>query len=134
MQNLFSQFAFFFRTWQALLYRLSGDYNPLHSDPSYAKAAGFPRPILHGLCTFGYATRAIIQLCCGGDPTLIQSVQGRFLLHVFPGETLVTEIWQNKKESVYVQSSVLTSIIVEYCLFCVFEVITLVLMLITFYG
>ncbi len=57
---------------------------------------------------------------------MIQSVQGRFLLHVFPGETLVTEIWQNKKESVYVQSSVLTSIIVEYCLFCVFEVITLV--------
>jgi peroxisomal enoyl-CoA hydratase 2 len=85
---------------QALLYRLSGDYNPLHSDPSYAKAAGFPRPILHGLCTFGYATRAIIQFCCGGEPTLIQSVQGRFLLHVFPGETLVTEIWQNKKESV----------------------------------
>ncbi|CAM6019425.1 unnamed protein product [Sphagnum balticum] len=85
---------------QALLYRLSGDYNPLHSDPSYAKAAGFPRPILHGLCTFGYATRAVIQLCCGGEPTLVRSVQGRFLLHVFPGETLVTEIWENKKESV----------------------------------
>jgi hypothetical protein len=60
---------------------------------------------------------------CGGEPTLLQSVQGRFLLHVFPGETLVTEIWQNKKESVYVQSSILTSIIVEYCLFCVFEFI-----------
>jgi hypothetical protein len=85
--------------------------------------ARFPRPILHGLCTFGYATRAVIQLCCGGEPTLLQSVQGRFLLHVFPGETLVTEIWQNKKESVYVQSSILTSIIVEYCLFCVFEFI-----------
>ncbi|KAG0590048.1 hypothetical protein KC19_1G067100 [Ceratodon purpureus] len=84
---------------QALLYRLSGDYNPLHSDPSYAKTAGFPRPILHGLCTLGYATRAVIASSCGGEPSLVQSVQGRFLLHVFPGETLITEMWKDEDQN-----------------------------------
>lgn len=81
---------------QALLYRLSGDYNPLHADPAFARKAGFPRPILHGLCTLGYATRAVVTCLCGGDPTRVQSVQGRFMLHVFPGETLVTEMWMDK--------------------------------------
>ncbi|KAG0628967.1 hypothetical protein M758_1G066500 [Ceratodon purpureus] len=79
--------------------RLSGDYNPLHSDPSYAKTAGFPRPILHGLCTLGYATRAVIASSCGGEPSLVQSVQGRFLLHVFPGETLITEMWKDEDQN-----------------------------------
>ncbi|XAR64244.1 Enoyl-CoA hydratase 2 [Bertholletia excelsa] len=79
--------------FQALLYRLSGDYNPLHSDPAVAEVAGFSRPILHGLCTLGYAVRAIIKCICRGDPHLIKSVSGRFLLHVYPGETLITEMW-----------------------------------------
>ncbi|KDP36850.1 hypothetical protein JCGZ_08141 [Jatropha curcas] len=78
---------------QALLYRLSGDYNPLHSDPMIAKVAGFSRPILHGLCTLGFAVRAIIKCLCRGDPSLVKNISGRFLLHVYPGETLITEMW-----------------------------------------
>ncbi|KAI4317005.1 hypothetical protein L6164_024919 [Bauhinia variegata] len=86
---------------QALLYRLSGDYNPLHSDPVIAKVAGFSQPILHGLCTLGYAVRAIIKCICRGDPDLIKGISGRFLLHVYPGETLVTEMWLQGLRVVY---------------------------------
>ncbi|XP_047938637.1 enoyl-CoA hydratase 2, peroxisomal-like [Salvia hispanica] len=78
---------------QALLYRLSGDYNPLHSDPRVAEIAGFSRPILHGLCTLGFAIRAIINSICRGDQNMIRNITGRFLLHVYPGETLITEMW-----------------------------------------
>ncbi|KAG8378024.1 hypothetical protein BUALT_Bualt08G0095200 [Buddleja alternifolia] len=78
---------------QALLYRLSGDYNPLHSDPMIAETAGFSRPILHGLCTLGFAVRAIIKNICRGDQNMIKNISGRFLLHVYPGETLITEMW-----------------------------------------
>ncbi|KAL3505455.1 hypothetical protein ACH5RR_035296 [Cinchona calisaya] len=78
---------------QALLYRLSGDYNPLHSDPKVAEIAGFSRPILHGLCTLGFAVRAVAKCICGGDQNMIKSISARFLLHVYPGETLITEMW-----------------------------------------
>ncbi|BAT77641.1 hypothetical protein LR48_Vigan09g036200 [Vigna angularis] len=86
---------------QALLYRLSGDHNPLHSDPIIAKVAGFSQPILHGLCTLGFAVRAIIKCICRGDQDLIKSIAGRFLLHVYPGETLVTEMWLEGLRVIY---------------------------------
>ncbi|KAK6773035.1 hypothetical protein RDI58_028273 [Solanum bulbocastanum] len=86
---------------QALLYRLSGDYNPLHSDPKFAESAGFSRPILHGLCTLGFAVRTIIKCICGGDQNMIKKVSGRFLLHVYPGETLITEMWLEGLRVIY---------------------------------
>jgi acyl dehydratase len=77
----------------ALIYRLSGDYNPLHADPEIGKAAGFPRPILHGLCTFGIAGHALLRTLCGYDPTRLTRMEARFSSPVFPGETVRTEIW-----------------------------------------
>lgn len=77
----------------ALIYRLSGDYNPLHADPEVARKAGFDKPILHGLCTFGVVCRALVELCCDGDAKRLVKVQVRFSSPVYPGETIVTEVW-----------------------------------------
>jgi acyl dehydratase len=80
---------------QALIYRLSGDRNPLHSDPWFAKElAGFPKPILHGLCTYGFAGRVLVAELGGGDASKVSSVAARFSAVVFPGETLTTSIWR----------------------------------------
>ncbi len=79
----------------ALIYRLSGDYNPLHADPAFAKAAGFPRPILHGLGTFGVAGHALLKTICGYDPAKLVSFGCRFSAPVFPGETIRTEMWRD---------------------------------------
>jgi 3-hydroxyacyl-CoA dehydrogenase/3a,7a,12a-trihydroxy-5b-cholest-24-enoyl-CoA hydratase len=80
---------------QALLYRLTGDWNPLHADPDFAKSFGFDRPILHGLCTFGYAARHAINAFEKGDARRFKSIRARFADSVFPGETLVTEMWRD---------------------------------------
>ncbi|MBI2292144.1 MAG: MaoC family dehydratase N-terminal domain-containing protein [Betaproteobacteria bacterium] len=79
----------------ALIYRLSGDYNPLHAEPAAAQKAGYPRPILHGRCTFSVAGHAILKTCCGYDPARFRSMAGRFSSPVYPGETIRTEIWRN---------------------------------------
>jgi acyl dehydratase len=79
---------------QALLYRLCGDRNPLHSDPAFAKAAGFDRPILHGLCTYGIACKAVVDTLLDGDVTAVARYQVRFTGVVFPGETVVTSMWR----------------------------------------
>lgn len=78
----------------ALLYRLSGDYNPLHADPAVATSAGFERPILHGLASYGLVTRALLRQCSGNDPQRFKALDIRFTSPVYPGETLVTEIWR----------------------------------------
>ena len=79
----------------ALIYRLSGDLNPIHADPVLARKAGFERPILHGLCTLGVATRAVLAACCDNNPDALASLQLRFSSPVYPGETLVTDFWRD---------------------------------------
>ncbi|HEU0190099.1 MAG TPA: MaoC/PaaZ C-terminal domain-containing protein [Mycobacterium sp.] len=82
---------------QALIYRLSGDRNPLHSDPWFASTlAGFPKPILHGLCTYGFAGRALVAELGGGDAAKVTAIDARFTDPVFPGETLTTSIWRTE--------------------------------------
>jgi acyl dehydratase len=80
---------------QPLVYRLSGDRNPLHSDPAFAQRAGFDRPILHGLCTYGVTCRALVRELCDGDATRLRTMWGRFTSPVFPGETLTVELWDD---------------------------------------
>ena len=89
---------------QALLYRLSGDYNPLHADPDLAKSVGFDAPILHGLCTYGFVGRAILHGFCDGDPSRLKSFSGQFRKPVWPGETIITEAW-NEEGRIIVRAS-----------------------------
>jgi acyl dehydratase len=79
---------------QALIYRLSGDRNPLHSDPAFAARGGFARPILHGLCTYGFTGRALLRALCDNDPERFDSMYGRFSRPVLPGDELVVSIWR----------------------------------------
>lgn len=88
---------------QALLYRLSGDKNPLHADPEFAKLGGFDRPILHGLCSFGIVCKAAVDHALGGNPGRVARYQARFAGVVFPGETIVTSLWE-EGDTIYVQA------------------------------
>lgn len=81
---------------QALLYRLSGDRNPLHSDPAVAVRAGLPQPLLHGLCTYGYAGRALLHTVAGSDPARLRGLDARFTAPVYPGTTLTIRIWRRR--------------------------------------
>ena len=83
---------------QALIYRLSGDFNPLHASPAIARNAGFKAPILHGLSTLGVMTHALMRSCCDYDPTRFKQMRLRFSSPVYPGETIRTEIWRNQGE------------------------------------
>lgn len=83
------------RPEQALLYRLNGDRNPLHADPALAGSVGFRAPILHGLCTYGFACHAVLKTVCEYDHTLITGFDARFSSPVYPGETILTEMWQD---------------------------------------
>jgi len=90
---------------QAAIYRLSGDRNPLHIDPEFAKLAGFDKPIIHGLCTYGYVGRAVLKAACDGDPAKLKDFAVRFSGVAFPGETIVTQIWQEAPDKVIVQAT-----------------------------
>ncbi|MBX3579471.1 MAG: MaoC family dehydratase N-terminal domain-containing protein [Rhizobiaceae bacterium] len=91
---------------QALIYRLSGDTNPLHADPAVAKSAGFERPILHGLCSFGVVGRAVLKSLCGNDPQRLRRFDVRFTSPVYPGETLETRIWRTDVGSAAIEAYV----------------------------
>lgn len=89
------------RPESALIYRLSGDVNPLHVEPAVATAAGFPRPVLHGLATYGVAGYAVLRTLCDNDPTRLKSLYVRFSAPVFPGETISTEMWRRDNSVVF---------------------------------
>ena len=94
------------RPEQALIYRLSGDRNPLHVDPKFAARGGFDRPILHGLCTYGVTGRALLRVLCDGDPARFRSMAGRFSRPVLPGEPLTVSVWvQGDGESALFQTT-----------------------------
>lgn len=90
----------------ALIYRLCADDNPLHADPAVAAKAGYPRPILHGLCTYGVAARAIVQTACGNDASKLTSLNTRFSSPVYPGETLIVEMWKDGNKGVHFRAKV----------------------------
>jgi acyl dehydratase len=93
------------RPEQALLYRLSGDRNPLHTDPAFASRGGFSRPILHGLCTYGITGRVLLHELCGSDPARFSSMSGRFSSPVLPGESLVVSIWAGEDGTAQFQTA-----------------------------
>lgn len=89
---------------QAMIYRLSGDRNPLHIDPDFAKMAGYDRPILHGLCTFGHVGRAVLREFCDNNPERFLGLSARFSGVVYPGDTIITDMWDAGDGKVLVQA------------------------------
>jgi acyl dehydratase len=98
---------------QPLLYRLNGDRNPLHSDPKFAALAGFDRPILHGLCTFGFTGRALLHALCGSDPDRFISMAGRFSKPVFPGEELTVSMWEDGDGSGWFRTATPSGVVLD---------------------
>ena len=98
---------------QALLYRLSGDRNPLHSDPKFAAMGGFDKPILHGLCSFGFTGRALLHTLCGSDPERFVSMAARFSKPVYPGEELTVSMWVSGEGSALFRSSTPAGVVID---------------------
>ncbi|MGZ4678528.1 MAG: MaoC/PaaZ C-terminal domain-containing protein [Ilumatobacteraceae bacterium] len=98
---------------QALVYRLSGDRNPLHSDPSFAAMGGFDRPILHGLCTYGFTGRALLHTLCGGEAARFEHIEGRFTSPVLPGEALTISMWEIDDENAVFTTSVADRTVID---------------------
>ena len=105
---------------QALTYRLSGDRNPLHSDPSFAARGGFEKPILHGLCTYGFTGRALLHSLCGGDPSRFRSMNGRFSRPVIPGDTLTVSMWADGNRALFRTTNQDGDVVIDQGL-CTFE-------------
>ncbi len=105
------------RPEQALLYRLSGDRNPLHSDPTFAARGGFARPILHGLCTYGFTGRALLHALCGSDPRRFGSMRARFSRPVLPGQTLTVSIWGDGSSARFQTSTEESGVVVDQGVF-----------------
>ena len=98
---------------QALLYRLSGDRNPLHSDPKFAAMGGFEKPILHGLCSFGFTGRALLHTMCGSDPDRFLSVSARFSKPVLPGEALTVSMWEDAEGHALFRTSTDAGVVID---------------------
>ena len=101
------------RPEQALIYRLSGDRNPLHTDPSFAALGGFDRPILHGLCTYGFTGRALLAQLCDNDPARFHHIEGRFSSPVMPGEALTVRTWRVDDGSAVFTTSVGDRVVID---------------------
>ena len=97
---------------QALTYRLSGDRNPPHSDPTFAAAGGFDRPILHGLCTYGFTGRLLLNALCDGDPAKFGGMVGRFKKPVLPGEELTVSVWQDEGGAIF-QTATVQGVVID---------------------
>jgi acyl dehydratase len=98
---------------QAFVYRLSGDHNPLHTDPSFSARGGFPTPILHGLCTYGFTGRALLNHFCGADSTRFDHIEGRFSSPVLPGEALTVRAWQTDPGTAVFTTSVGDRVVID---------------------
>ena len=98
---------------QAFVYRLSGDRNPLHTDPSFAALGGFDRPILHGLCTYGFTGRALLKSLCDNDVSRFRHIEGRFSSPVMPGDALTVRVWRTEPGTAVFTTSVGDKVVID---------------------
>ena len=98
---------------QAFLYRLNGDRNPLHTDPAFAAAGGFDKPILHGLCSYGFTGRGLLHLLCDSDPATFHHIEGRFASPVLPGEALTIKAWETAPGEAVFTTSVGDRVVID---------------------